>query len=88
MGNVGTEEVRSIRAVFDLCATHDDRAAVGVDVDTQDSILLEDETHFLLNAIVECRAFSSERILVTLCWHSEDPVVFLGFPMILKEKKT
>ena len=33
--------------------------------------LREDETHFPLNARVECRAFVSERILVGLRWHAE-----------------
>ena len=41
----GGEEERSMRAVYDVCASHctlGDRAAVGVDVDTQGSSLRED----------------------------------------------
>ena len=60
----GGEEVRSVRCMCDVCAAHGDRAAVGVDVDAQGSSLREDESHFPLNARVECRAFVSERILV------------------------
>ena len=45
----------------DVCAAHGDRAAVGVDVDAQGSGLREDESHFPLNARVECRAFVSEK---------------------------
>ena len=33
----GGEEVRSVRAVCDVCAAHGDRTAVGVDVDAQSS---------------------------------------------------
>ena len=47
------------------------------------SSLREDESHFPLNARVECRAFVSERILVGLRWHPEKAAVFLGFPMRL-----
>ena len=64
----GGEEVRSVRCMCDVCAAHGDRAAVGVDVDAQGSGLREDESHFPLNARVECRAFVSERILVGLRW--------------------
>ena len=71
----------------DVCAAHGDRAAVGVDVDAQGSSLREDETHFPLNARVECRAFESERILFGLRWHAEEAVVFLGFPMSLTAGK-
>ena len=77
----GGEEVRSVRCMCDVCAAHGDRAAVGVDVDAQGSG--EDETHFPLDARVECRAFVSERILVGLRWHAENAAVFLGFPMRL-----
>ena len=69
----------------DVCAGNCDRAVVGVDVDAQGSSLGEDETHFSLNARLECRACVSERILVGLRWHAEEAVVFLGFPMRLKE---
>ena len=79
----GGEEVRSVRCMCDVCAAHGDRAAVGVDVDAQGSSLREDESHFPLNARVECRAFVSERILVGLRWHPEKAAVFLGFPMSL-----
>ena len=79
----GGEEVRSVRCMCDVCAAHGDRAAVGVDVDAQGSGLREDESHFPLNARVECRAFVSERILVGLRWHAEKAAVFLGFPMSL-----
>ena len=79
----GGEEVRSVRCMCDVCAAHGDRAAVGVDVDAQGSGLCEDESHFPLNAGVECRAFVSERILVGLRWHAEKAAVFLGFPMSL-----
>ena len=41
----------------DVCAAHGDRAAVGFDVDAQRSGLREDNTHFPLNAKVDCRAF-------------------------------
>ena len=64
----GGEEVRSVRCMCDVCAAHGDRAAVGVDVDAQGSSLREDESHFPLNARVECCAFVSERILVGLRW--------------------
>ena len=79
----GGEEVRSVRCMCDVCAAHGDRAAVSVDVDVQGSSLREDESHFPLNARVECRAFVSERILVGLRWHAEKAAVFLGFPMSL-----
>ena len=79
----GGEEVRSVRCMCDVCAAHGDRTAVGVDVDAQGSSLREDESHFPLNARVECRAFVSERILVGLRWHAEKAAVFLGFPMSL-----
>ena len=79
----GGEEVRRVRCICDVCAAHGDRAAVGVDVDAQGSGLREDESHFPLNARVECRAFVSERILVGLRWHPEKAAVFLGFPMFL-----
>ena len=79
----GGEEVRSVRCMCDVCAAHGDRAAVGVDVDAQGSGLREDESHFPLNASVECRAFVSARILVGLRWHPEKATVFLGFPMSL-----
>ena len=39
----GGEEARSVRAMCDVCAAHGNRAAVGVDVDTQGSSLREDE---------------------------------------------
>ena len=39
----GGKEVRSVRCMCDVCAAHGDRAAVGVDVDTQGSSLREDE---------------------------------------------
>ena len=55
-----------MRAVCDVCAAHGDKAAVGVDVNTQCSSLREGKTHFHLNAGVECRASVSERILVSL----------------------
>ena len=58
-------EARSVRCMGDVCAAHGDRSAVGVD-DAQGSGLREDDTHFPLNAGVECRAFVSERILVGL----------------------
>ena len=83
----GGEEVRSVRCMCDVCAAHGDRAAVGVDIDAQGSSLREDESHFSLNARVECRAFVSKRILVgfliCLRWHAEKAAVFLGFPMSL-----
>ena len=53
--------------------------------DAQGSILREDETHFPLNARVECRAFVSKRILVGLRWHAEEAAVFLGLPMSLEK---
>ena len=84
----GGEDSRTVRAVCDVCAAHSDKAAVGDGVDVQGSSLREDETHFPLNAKVECRAVASERILVGLRWHAEEAVVFLGFPISLKEKKT
>ena len=62
----GGEEVRSVRCMCDVCAAHGDRAAVGVDVDAQGSGLREDESHFPLNARVECCAFVSERIWFAL----------------------
>ena len=77
--------MRSVRCMGDVCAAHGDRAAVGVDVDAQGSSLREDESHFPLDARVECRAFVSERILVGLRWHAEKAAVFLGFPMSLWE---
>ena len=77
-----------MRCMGDVCAAHGDRAAVGVDVDAQGSSLREDESHFPLNARVECRAFVFERILVGLRWHAEKAAVFLGFPMNLNEKNT
>ena len=50
---------------------------------------LRDKTYIALNARVECRAIVSERIMFGLCWQSEQAVVvFLGFTMSLKEKKT
>jgi hypothetical protein len=58
------EEARSVRCMCDVCVAHGDRAADGVDVDAQGSGLCEDETHFPLNARIECRAFVSARILV------------------------
>ena len=58
-----------------MCEAHGDRAAVGVHVDAQGSSLREDESHFPLNAKVECRAFVSERILVGLRWHAEKAAV-------------
>ena len=76
----GGEEARSVRCMCDVCAAHGDRAAVGVDVDAQGSSLREDESHFALNARVECRAFVSERILVGLRWHTEKAAVFLWIP--------
>jgi len=82
----GGEEARSVRCVYDVCAAHGDRAAVGVDVDAQGSGFRED--HFPLTARVECRAFVSERILVGLRWHTEEAVVFLSSPTSLEEKKT
>ena len=76
-----------MRCMCDVCAAHGDRAAVSVDVDAQGSGLREDESHFPLNASVECHAFVSERILVGLRWHAEKAAVtvFLGFPMSLQE---
>ena len=53
----GGQEARSMRAVCDVCAAHSNRAAVGVDVDTQRSSLREDVTYSPLNARVECVAF-------------------------------
>ena len=82
-GRRRASEARSVRCMCDVCAAHGDRAAVGVDVDVQGSGLREDETHFPLNASVECRAFVSKRILVGLRWHAEKAAVFLGFPMSL-----
>ena len=67
----GGEEARSVRCVCDACAANGDRAAVGVDVDALGSGLREDESHFPLNARVECRAFVSGKILVGLRWHPE-----------------
>ena len=88
MGKGGGEEARSVRAVFDVCTAHGDRAAIDVDIDAQDSSLCEDDSHFPLETRVECRAFVSERILVGLRWHAEGAVVvFLGIPMSLKDKK-
>ena len=49
----GGEEARSVRGMYDVCAAHGDRAAVGVDVDAQGSGLRDDETHFPLNARVQ-----------------------------------
>ena len=60
-----------------VCAAHDDRTAVGVDVDTQGSSLREDKTYFPLNARVECRAFVSE------CWFAlalQSGIKGWGFP--------
>ena len=70
----GGEEVRSVRWMCDVCVAHGDRAAVGVDVDAQGSSLREYESHFPLDARVECRAFVSERILVGLRWHAKKAV--------------
>ena len=53
----GGEQVRIVRCMCDVCAAHGDRAAMGVDADVQGSSLREDESHFPLNARVECRAF-------------------------------
>jgi len=53
----GGEEARSVRCMRDVSAAHGGRAAVGVDGDAQGSGLREDETHFPLNARVECGAF-------------------------------
>ena len=72
-----------MRCMCDVCAAHGDRAAVGVDVDAQDSSLREDETHFPINARVKCRVFVSERILLGVCLHTEKEAVFLGLPMSL-----
>ena len=72
----GGEDARSVRCMCDVCSAHGDRAAVGVDVDSQCSGFREDETHFPLNSREECRAFASERILVCLRWHAEEAVVF------------
>ena len=41
----------------------------------------------ITDARVEREAFISGKNLVDLRWHSEEAVVFLGFPMSLKEKK-
>ena len=68
----------------DVCTAHGDRAAVTIDVDAQSSGFREDKTHFPLNSRLECRAFVSESILVGFCWHAEEAVVFLGFPMSLE----
>ena len=84
----GGKEARSLRAVCDVCVAHGDRAAVGVDIDVQDSSPHEDATHFPLDGRVECRMFVSERILVGSRRHYEEAVVFRGFPMSLKEKRT
>ena len=54
----GGEKVRSVGCMCDVCAAHGDRAAVCVDVEAQGSGLREDESHFPLNARVECRAFA------------------------------
>ena len=51
----------------DACAAHGDGTDVGVDVDTQGSVLGEDETHLPLDAKVEYRTFVLENILVGLC---------------------
>ena len=72
MEKEGREEARSVRGMRDVCAAHDDRSTVGVDVDAQGSSLREDETHFPLNPGVECRAFVSATILVGLRWHAEE----------------
>jgi len=61
----GERRANPVRCMCDVCAAHGDRAAVG-DVDARSSGFHEDETHFPLNARVECRAFVSERILVGL----------------------
>ena len=45
----GEDETRGVRAVCDVCATHGDKAAVGVDVDAQGSSLCEDEIPLSLN---------------------------------------
>ena len=47
-----------VRCMGDVCAAHGDRAAVGVDIDAQGSSLGEDQTHFPLDAGVECRAIA------------------------------
>ena len=52
------QEADSVRAMYDVCAAHGDRTA---DVDTQSNSLHEDETHFPLDARVECRALVSEK---------------------------
>ena len=62
----GGEKRAMYVCVCDVCAAHGDRAAVGVDVDAQGSGLREDESHFPLNARVECCAFVSERIWFAL----------------------
>jgi len=72
----------------DVCAARSDRAAVGVDVDAQGSGLRGDDTHFPINARVECRAFVSERILVGLRWHVKEALVFVSLLMSPKDKKT
>ena len=79
--------MRSVRCMCSVCAAHGDRAAVCVDVDAQGSSLRENESHFPLNARVECRAFVLERILVGLRWHAEEVVVFLDFPMAVEERR-
>ena len=55
--DVITRTIFHLRCMCDVCAAHGDRAAVIVDVDAQGSSLREDESHFPLNARVECRAF-------------------------------
>jgi hypothetical protein len=67
MRKEGAEEARSVRCMCDVCAAHGDRAAVGVDVDAQGCGFREDETHFLLNARVECRAFVWEKESWLVC---------------------
>ena len=83
----GGEEARSVRVVCDVCAAHSDRAAVGVDVDTQGSSLHEDETDFSLS----CQSKTC-RVCI-----GQNPVWFAQavrgggsipcFPMRVKEKK-
>ena len=81
------EEARSVRDVCHVCAVHRDRASDCVDVHAQGSSLRKNKKHLARHVGAQCRAFVWERTLVSgLRWHSEKEVVFLSFPMSLKER--
>ena len=73
-----------MRGMCDVYAAHGDRAA---DVDAHGNSLHEDETRFPFDARVECCSLVGKNP----SWFAQarrKAVVFLGFQMSLKEKKT